>query len=256
MTFSQAGYNFLTPDIHRYALDRIAAGGGVEEFRCTRNLLSSQPMAFNLFGPLHNDPELAATLLDPLLPGGVAVASVDVEWAPPRKSHLQDATSFDVAAHYTRADGQAAIAGIETKLTEPFSQKAYGLDDHHTDRYRQVARQSDVWRDPDDPDLTDKRWNQVWRNQLLVESMRQRQPELLGCEVVVHHPHDERCVNNVERYSELLNDASETLVRYSLDHIVTLWEPLLGTDAQRRWLADFTDRYLNLQLSETAWASQ
>lgn len=72
----------------------------MEEFRCTRNLLSSQPMAFNLFGPLHDDPDLAGLLLDPLLPGGVKKARVDVEWAPPRKLHLRDATSFDVVAFY------------------------------------------------------------------------------------------------------------------------------------------------------------
>lgn len=116
-----AGLNFLTSDIHRYAIERIAAGGGVEEFRCTRYLLSSQPMAFNLFGPLHDDPDLAALLLDPVLPGGVQTASVDVEWAPPRKLHLQDATSFDVVARYVRADGREAIAGIETKLIEPLT---------------------------------------------------------------------------------------------------------------------------------------
>jgi len=172
---------------------------------------------------------------------------------PPRELSLHDATSFDVVAHYIRADGRRAITGIETKLTEPFSQKAYGLDDHHTERYRQTARRSDVWRLPDDPELTDKRWNQVWRNQLLVESIRQRQPGLLGCEVVVHHPLDERCANNVDHYAGFLKDPGETLVRHPLDQIVGVWEPLLRTDAQRRWLNDFADRYLNLHLSATAW---
>lgn len=251
-----AGLNFLTSDIHRYAIERIAAGGGVEEFRCTRNLLSSQPMAFNLFGPLHEDPDLAALLLDPLLPGGVKTASVDVEWAPPRKLHLQDATSFDVVARYVRADGRKSIAGIETKLTEPFSQKVYGLNDHHAERYREVARRSDVWLNPDDPELTDIRWNQVWRNQLLVESIRQQQPDLLGCEVVVHHPLDERCANNVDAYAEFLTEPRETLVRHTLEHVVAVWEPLLGTDAQARWLGDFADRYLNLELSEAAWTNR
>lgn len=210
-------------------------------------------MAFNLFGPLHDDPDLAELLLNPLLPGGVATATVDIEWAPSKKLHLRDATSFDVVAHYVRADGRNAIAGIETKLTEPFSQRTYGRDDHRTDRYREVARRSDVWRDPDEPDLTHKRWNQVWRNQLLVESIRQRQPDLLGCEVVVHHPLDQRCANNVDAYSHFLNDPKETLRCYSLDHIVATWTPLLRTDSQRRWLGDFADRYLNLHLSEAAW---
>jgi hypothetical protein len=93
-------------------------------------------------------------------------------------------------------------------------------------------------------------------NQLLVESIRQHEPGLLGCEVVVHHPLDERCAKNVERYASFLNNPGETLVRHSLDHIVTLWEPLLRTEADCRWLGDFADRYLNLHLSEAAWTAR
>jgi hypothetical protein len=48
----------------------------------------------------------------------VQTASVGVEWAPPRKFHLNDPTSFDVVARYVRADGRQAIAGIEIKLIE------------------------------------------------------------------------------------------------------------------------------------------
>lgn len=250
-----AGKNFLTPAIHWCANERIAAGGGVEEFRCTRNLLSSQPMAFNLFGPLHHDPDLAAVLLDPLLPGGARSAAVFVEWAPPRKLHLDDATSFDVAVRYTTRDGVPALAGIETKLTEPFSQKTYGLDDEHSERYRAVARRSKVWLDPHDAALTDKRWNQIWRNHLLVESIRQHEPGLLGNEIVVHHPLDTRCATNINSYRAFLSDPA-TLGAFTLEDIVTTWKPLLNTAGQRRWLRDFTDRYLNLELSQAAWAER
>ncbi len=179
------------------------------------NLLSSQPMAFNLFGPLHDDADLAGLLLDPLLPGGVVSASVDIEWAPAKNLHLRDATPFDVVARYVGADGREAIAGIETKLTEPFSQKSYGFDDHHTDRYREVARRSDAWRDPDDPALTDNRWNQVWRNQLLVESTRQYHPDPRECEVVVHHPLDERCPTGVMGHLRLTWLSGSDLVNES-----------------------------------------
>lgn len=243
------GKNFLTPDIHRAALDRIGAGGGVEAFRCTRNLLSSQPMAFNLFGPLQIDPGLAAHLLDPLLPGGVSTAEVAIEWAPPKALHLNDATSFDVAVRYRTRDGDAALAGIETKLTEPFSQRTYGSNDHHTERYRAVARRSAVWIDPMAESLTDKRWNQIWRNHLLVESIRQTEPGLLGCEMVVHHPLDSRCTAAIAGYTAHLATPEDSLRTLTLDTIVSTWSSLVVTDADRQWLADFADRYLNLELS-------
>ena len=245
-----AGLNFLTPAIHFCARERIAAGSGVEEFRCTRNLLSSQPMAFNLFGPLHADPNLATLLLDPLLPGGVRAASVHIEWAPPSALHLGDATSFDTAVRYTTRDGHPALAAIETKLTEAFSQKRYGHDDHHADRYRAVARKSRVWRDPEDRALSDIRWNQIWRNHLLVESIRQHEPRLLGCEIVVHHPDDARCATAIAGYRELLQDADGIFGSLTLAEIVTAWRPLVAGTKHRSWLVDFADRYLNLGLSE------
>ena len=244
------GKNFLTPDIHRAALDRISAGAGVEPFRCTRNLLSSQPMAFNLFGPLQLDPNLAALLLDPLLPGGVSAATVAIEWAPPKALHLNDATSFDVAVRYRTRMGEAAIAGIETKLTEPFSQRRYGHEDHHTETYRAVGQRSSVWLDPMADSLSDKRWNQIWRNHLLVESVRQSEPGLKGSEIVVHHPLDTRCAESIAGYVAHLAAPDETFGALTLDTIVTTWTGLVTSDIDRQWLADFSDRYVNLELSE------
>jgi hypothetical protein len=253
-----AGLNFLTPAIHHTALERILSGPGVERTRCTRNLLSSQPMAFNLFSPLRADPTLAAVLLDPLLPGGVIAANVHIEYAPPRQEHLDDATSCDVAVRYTTRDGTPAFAGIECKLTEPFSQVAYGTDpnDARTATYRAVARRSTVWTDPDAPRLADKRWNQLWRNHLLVESIRQHEPGLLGCQIVVHHPLDERCTLAIESYRTFLADPDTTFRALNLGQIVATWRALVQRPAERSWLRDFEDRYLNLKLSETDWANR
>jgi hypothetical protein len=255
---AERGLNFLTTAIHWTARERMDSGSGVEPFRCTRNLLSSQPMAFNLFGPLRADPTLAALLLDPLLPGGVTAASVHIEWAPPAREHLGDATSFDAVVRYTTKQGQPAIAAIETKLTEPFSRKAYGSisDPPHRDRYLAVGRRSAVWRDPEDPALADKRWNQVWRNHLLVESIRQHEPDLLGCAIVVHHPLDVRCATTCKAYTDFLVDPGSTFKAVPLDVLVATWSRLVEGHSARPWLADFRDRYLDLSLSETAWTTR
>ena len=48
---AEQGKNFLTQGIYDLAKERLAAGGGVvEPFRLLHNMLSSQPMCFNLFG--------------------------------------------------------------------------------------------------------------------------------------------------------------------------------------------------------------
>src|SRR5688572_4379946 len=61
-----AGLNFLTPQIFEVVQERIAQGPGVEAYRCLHNMPSSQPMCFNLFGPLVRDHELATRRLLPL----------------------------------------------------------------------------------------------------------------------------------------------------------------------------------------------
>lgn len=127
-TDAERGANFLTPAIHAVARRRLAQRiGVVEPYRLLHNLLSSQPMCFNLFGPLVDDVGLATRLLSALLPGEVAqVEQVLVEWAPePASAFLGDRTAFDAFIAYRRPDGQRAFVGFETKLTEPYSQSDY-----------------------------------------------------------------------------------------------------------------------------------
>ena len=63
---ANTGLNFLTPGIIALAKQRIAEGPGAEPFRLLRNMLSSQPMCFNLFGELALDLDNAAELVQAL----------------------------------------------------------------------------------------------------------------------------------------------------------------------------------------------
>jgi hypothetical protein len=246
------GLNFLSQDIYRVVCARIQQGPGVEPFRCKGNLMSSQPMAFNLFGLLCLDKDLATRLLDPLLPGGVSEATVLMEWAPDKKKHLRDSTSFDIAIKYKTRIGASAIAGVETKLTEKFTPKVYGCGNDQENIYRDVAKKSQVWLNPMDADFLNKDRNQIWRNHLLVESIRQSEPNLLGSQIVVHHPLDKGCSENIEKYSSFLSDPDATFRGYTLSHLVATWRPLLDKPEYRAWLNDFEARYLRFELSDEA----
>jgi len=156
--------------------------------------------------------------------------------------------TLDVRDHDRTSDGESAVTGIERKLTEPFSQRTYGANDHHTVTYRTVGRRSSVWIDPMADSLTDKRWNQLRRNHL-VESIRQTEPRVRGCEIMVHHPLDSRFTESIAGYAAHLVAPNESLRLLTLDTIVATWADLISTKVDRRWLADFADRYLNLELS-------
>jgi len=70
-----SGSNFLTDEIHQIAERRIAEDGTIEPFRCRHNMLSSQPMCFNLIGPLQFRPSLAAAFVQAAIGRDVEVES-------------------------------------------------------------------------------------------------------------------------------------------------------------------------------------
>lgn len=82
--------NFLTDNIRRAVRDRVAtkqAGSGqlIDEDRLYADLLSSQPLCFNLFGELHADLELATRVFSEPWPLRVeTVTAVRFEHSPGR----------------------------------------------------------------------------------------------------------------------------------------------------------------------------
>ncbi|MBN1148915.1 MAG: hypothetical protein JXA78_16765 [Anaerolineales bacterium] len=250
----QRGLNFLTPHIFQIARRRLAQRkGAVEPFRLLCNLLSSQPMCFNLFGPLVDDLELATCLIQSALPGEVkAVTKVLLEFAPePPGEYLNDRTAFDVYIAYVRTDGSLAFAGVETKLTEPFSGKIYA-NSHYWKWTRRVDSPwpADVW-----PRLSDVQINQLWRDHLLAVAMRHaaRDGFTSGRLILVYQSHDQECVQALETYKTLLKAEDETFLALPLDRLVETWQAAVSRHLDQEWLANFKLRYLDLESSQAAF---
>lgn len=244
------GANFLTPGIFDVARRRLDEQVGVvEEYRLLHNLLSSQPMCFNLFGPLGEDLGLATRLMGAILGAEVAeVERVVVEYAPePVSDYLGDRTAFDTFVVYRRPDGQRAFLGIEAKLTEPFSQTRYD-----SPLYRRWMDADAPWRAdlPDAADVADVRHNQLWRDHLLAVALRRQPGWANGRLALVRHPLDQGCEKTVARYRALLREGDDTFVDLPLDRLVRAWAPLLRTAAERAWLDAFQMRYLDLERSD------
>ncbi len=238
------GLNFLTPDIFQLARQRAAAGtGAVDEFRLMRNMLSSQPMAFNLFGKLALNHDLATEMVRALWGAHVKrVTDVRFEWAPqPADEYLDDRTAFDVFVEYEGDGGHAGFIGIEVKLTEPFSQRRY---DKPT--YRRWMTLNSPWRVASHEAVADIEHNQLWRDHLLAWSMLRHPSRRFrsGHLSVVFHPEDHRCRAVVDRYRTLLRSQA-TFSAFDLSQAISAWRPFAG-----EWLQTFAERYLALDTSD------
>ena len=251
---AEEGRNLLVPSFAPYAKARQQeVPEHIDRERLLRNMLGSQTMCFNLFTPLVLDLNLALRLLSvlPQAPAMKRVTKVLIEYAP-KPAPLNDGTSHDAFVEYERPDGRLGFIGIETKLTEPFSQSKY---DFHQG-YRQWQTPDWWWSLGQEAQFSDKQWNQLWRNHLLAYAMLQQSgsPYAECRAAVVYHEKDSACKNALKDYCALLTPQGEaTLLDWPLDALIQAWEKIAEGAEEQKWLALFRQRYLDIELSQAAW---
>lgn len=128
MNGEKSGKNFLEDYIFNYAKKRVKNCKYYEtinEERLFNNLLSSQPMAFNLFCPLiemrKEDESSATDILRAALPDFniKKVTTIDLEFIPKNHEELtNDRTAMDAIIEFTDNDGIPSFIAIETKYSE------------------------------------------------------------------------------------------------------------------------------------------
>ena len=172
-----AGWNFLTPGIAElaagYAGGRLAEPRAkIDATRLHSDLLSSQPMCFNLFGELALDLDAATRFGRRLWPGRVdRVVNLRFEHSPGRWSpaFLDNGSAFDVFLVHTTPAGGKGFVAIEVKYHENMRDK---LPAQLRPRYRQLARESGAFEDPEASSLWSRGVWQLWLDHLLAWSLR------------------------------------------------------------------------------------
>ena len=235
------GLNFITPEAAAYASERagdvLRTGGTLDEDRLRRNMLSSMPMCFTIFGSLRYHPELGVLVSGVFDLEVSSVDGVECEWAPERTAHLNDRTAFDAFVTYRDPAGRRCFLAVETKYTEPFSQKEYD-----SDLYRQVTAGSGYFREGASEHLIGRATNQMWRMTMLAASMLHRGEFEAGAVRVLSLADDRHARTAVEGVRAQVVD--EALVKFvSLEKLV---EAASDHDGLRTWSRDFATRYLDL----------
>lgn len=235
--------NFLTPTIRdvvrREVLDPDRSRGKLfGRPRLFDNLLSSQPLCFNLFGELAADLDTASTVFSKAFPDRVQrVATVDFEWSPGRGDprYLDNRSAFDVFVRHSTPGGGSGFIGIEVKYHEDLEGKAAP----HKDRYDEIALRSRAFADAADPLLRHQPLQQVWLDHLLALSMLEADDNWdTGLFVFLHPAGNEACVTTVDHYRTLLVDDS-TFAAVSLERFVDF----VGWSTDSPWVGTFRRRY-------------
>ena len=207
----------------RHELAYREVGALSETDRLWSNLLSSQALALNLFGPLKLEPALATAVLGRLFPDLVGIVTdIAFEHSPARGDPVftGDRTAFDVLVRCTTPTGKRAFLAVEVKYTEtPGGTRAPA-----NQRYDALSRAAGVFADPDSPALRGGTLNQLWRQQLLATAMLERGLYDEGCVVVVAPAPNRDLWNAVRLYTAQLATPEPARARFealTLERFVT-----------------------------------
>ncbi len=238
------GWNFLTPavleQVHR-RLSRPQPHEMIQRSRLWANLLSSQPMCFNLFGELAADLSLATSVARKLWTDTVeAVTGIEFEWSPGRTDpqYLGDRTAFDVVVFHTTPDGGEGFIGIETKYHE--DALSGGAGGRGNPRYAEVADRSDAFAERWEERILDTQLEQVWRDHLLALAMLQSDSSrwATGRFVLVFPEENTEFAGLSTAYAEVLTDS--TFEPITVQQLVDATRP-----EAPEWAGEFHARYLD-----------
>ena len=244
----QRGINLVDPTLLplvRYEIAYREVGALIYVERLWNNLLASQALTFNLFGPLKQNLALATAVMRRLIPDLVGeVTDVVFEHSPGRghPGFTADHTAFDVLLRCTTPQGQSAFVAIEVK----YSEAPAGIASPARPRYDALSRSAGVFRDPDAPALRYAPIEQFWREQLLVTAMLDRGLYQDGRLLVITPALNTDCQAAIARYRAELRSGDPAETRFqalSLEDVTTA----VGCAGGHAIAAQLTDRYLNFE---------
>jgi len=212
------------------------------------DLLSSQPLCFNLFGELQQDLPLATAVLRDLTGNRVGrVEAIDFEYSPGRRdpNYTDDNSAFDVYVRFRTPQGGSGFVGIEVKYHEDLAGKAA----RPRCRYDEVARLMGCFNEARLPELRQAPLQQVWRDHLLAGIHRRRDKFDDGFFAFLYPSANCACRKVVESYRQCLS-SDETFVDWTLERFVAS----LARHTGGGWVTLLWERYLDFAKIDAALA--
>ena len=237
--------NYLTDNIRGVVRAEVldpkkSAGKLYGQPRIFNDLLSSQPLCFNLFGELKHNLDLATRVVAGLTSGHVAqVTAIEFEHSPGRRDtkYTGDRSAFDVFVEYIAVGGARGILGVEVKYHEGLGDPAA----EHGPRYDEVAALMGAFRPDAAARLRAKPLQQIWRDHLLVGSLIADRGAGYdeGRFVFLSPAENDRCRDAVVEYRSCMTNES-TFDAWTLERVVDA----LRAETGAPWVNELASRYL------------
>lgn len=240
--------NYLTANIRQVVLYEIQnknlSGKLFAEPRIYNNLLSSQPLCFNLFAELQQDLNLATAVFRKLTSDRVSqVTGIEFEHSPGRGNarYTGDKSAFDVYVTYQTPAGGAGFIGIEVKYHENLAVTVAKLRDRHDE----IAVAMQCFDPASLALLKTPPLEQIWRDHLLAGSLLQSGAFEDGFFVFLYPQANLQCAGAVRDYSACLKEM-DTFMGWTLETVLTCLKEITSA----KWIDDFFDRYLRFDRIE------
>jgi hypothetical protein len=218
-------------------------------------MLRSEHIPFNFFIPISKKPEYARAILNQFLGGAInAITEIRIEYAPDPVRALMDKTSFDVFIEYRHADGGYGILGIEVKYTEKEYPLIKGSKESkeiasETSVYNTLTAKLALYRNEILQELKTDKFRQIWRNQLLGESMTRKNHAdskyMYFTSIILYPSGNEHFQAVIPEYKNLLLPGHEqSFLGITYEEFIRTAR--LHTDDTEflRWLQYLEDRYI------------
>lgn len=219
--------NFMTEGIRalvNYELSSENKGDRlIEESRLRQNLLSSQPLCFNLFGELKLHLDKAIQFFNLLYDGYFkSIDEIKFEYNPARRDPrlTGDRSAFDVFVEYTSNVGKKGFIGIEVKYAENLREGADSVksilekqfcNESRTrrDRYQELSQA--IFKPEFYSKLEELPQFQIWRDHLLAVAMTKAFPEKYdeGLFLFLSPFSNNKCREGLDAYISILKESGK-----------------------------------------------
>lgn len=175
------------------------------------NLLRSEHIPFNMFGPLIERKDIAKRILEKAF--GIKMEQIfriEIEFAPePKERYLNDGTSFDVYVEYADEFKNRSGLGIEVKYTEheyKIGPRELATVNDPNSKYWDITRTSKHYVNSTIDQLATDKMRQIWRNHMLGLAMIERNDISKFYSITIFPCGNTHFVKAMNSYCTLLKD--------------------------------------------------